>query len=69
MSEAKTTSTSKTKQELLAKEVFSPQTTKLRREKLIPFIEDETWSADLIDQSSFSKYNNNYMFLLNVIDM
>ena len=30
---------------------------------------DETWSADLIDKSSLSKYNNNYKFILTNIDI
>ena len=47
-------------QQLLAKEVFSPQITKFKRERIIPLSKDETWSADLIDKSSLSKYNNNY---------
>ena len=38
------------KQQLLAKEVFSPQITKFRRERIIPLYKDETWSADLIDK-------------------
>ena len=42
--------TIKTKQQFLAKEVFSPQITKLRREKIIPIYKDETLSADLIDR-------------------
>ena len=61
--------TIKTKQQLLAKEVFSPQITKFRRERIIPLYKDETWSADLIDKSSLSKYNNNYIFLLAVMDI
>ena len=56
-------------QHLLAKEVFSPQITKFRRERIIPLYKDETWSADLIDKSSISKYNNNYKFILTVIDI
>ena len=56
-------------QQLLAKEVFRPQITKFRRERIIPLYKDETWSADLIDKSSLSKYNNNYKFILNVIDI
>ena len=56
-------------QQLLAKEVFSPQITKFRRERIIQLYKDETWSADLIDKSSLSKYNNNYMFILTVIDI
>ena len=61
--------TIKTKQQLLDKEVFSPQITKFRRERVIPLYKDETWSADLIDKSSLSKYNNNYKFILTVIDI
>ena len=54
-------------QELLVKEVFSPQITKFRRERILPLYKDETWSADLIDKSSLSKYNNNCKFLLTAI--
>ena len=61
--------TIKNKQQLLAKEVFSPQITKFRRERRIPLYKDETWSADLIDKSSLSKYNDNYKFILTVIDI
>ena len=46
--------TIKTKQKLLAKEVFIPQITKFRRERIIPLYKDETWSADLIDKSSLT---------------
>ena len=42
-------------QQLLAKEIFSPQITKIRRERIIPLYNDETWSADLIDKSSLNK--------------
>ena len=56
-------------QQLLDKEVFSPQIRKFRRERIIPSYKDETWSADLIDKSSLSKYKNNYKFILTVIDI
>ena len=56
-------------QQLLAKDLFSPQITKFRRERIIPLYKDETWSADFIDNSSLSKYNNNYKFILTVIDI
>ena len=59
----------KQQQQQLAKEVFSPQTTKFKRQRIIPVYKDETWSADLIDKSSLSKYNNNYKFILTVIDI
>ena len=35
--------TIKTKQQLLAKEVFSPQKTKFRRERIIPLYKYQTW--------------------------
>ena len=57
------------KQQQLANEEFSPQITNFRRERIIPFCKDETWSADLNDKSSLSKYNKNYKFLLTVIDI
>ena len=57
------------KQQQLAKEVFSPQITKFRRERIVPLYKDETWPADLIDKSSLSKYNNNYKFILTVLDI
>ena len=47
-------------QQQLAKEVFNPQITKFKRQRIIPLYKDETWSADFIDKSSLSKYNNNY---------
>ena len=56
-------------QQQLAKEVFSPQITKFKRQRIILLYKDETWSADLIDKSSLSKYNNNYKFILTVIDI
>ena len=59
----------KQQQQLLAKDVFNPQITKFGRERIIPLYEDETWSADLLDKSSLSKYNNNYKFISTVIDI
>ena len=56
-------------QQQLAKEVFSPQITKFKRQRIISLNKDETWSADLIDKSSLSKYNNNYKVVLTVIDI
>ena len=56
----------KQQQQLLAKEVFSPQVTKFNRQRIIPLYKDETWSADLIDKSSLSKYNKNYIYSQNI---
>ena len=55
------------KQQILAKEVISPQLTTFRRGRLLTLYKDESWSADLIDKSSLSKYNNNYKFILTVV--
>ena len=59
----------KQQQQLLAKEVFSPEITEFRRQRILPLYKDETWSADLFDKSYLSKYNNNYNFLLTVVDI
>ena len=59
----------KQQQQQLAKEVFSPRITKFRRQRILPIYKDETRSADLIDKSSLSKYNNKYNFILTVIDI
>ena len=59
----------KQQQQLLAIEVFSPQITKFKRQRIISLYKDERWSADLIVKSSLSKYNNNYQFILTVIDI
>ena len=59
----------KQQQQQLAKEVFSPQITKFKRQRIKPLYKDETWSADLIDKSSLSKYNNNYKIISTVIDI
>ena len=59
----------KQQRQQLAKEVFSPHKTKFRRERIIPLYKDGTWSADLIDKSSLSKYYSNYKFILTVIDI
>ena len=56
-------------QQQLAKKVFSPQITKFKRQRIIPLYKEETSSPDLIDRSSLSKYNNNYKFILTVIDI
>ena len=39
--------TIETKQQLLAREVFSRQITKFRREGVISLYKDETWSAEI----------------------
>ena len=61
--------TTKVKQKFLATVAFSPQKTKFRRERIRSLCKDETRSTDLIDKTSLSKYNKNYMFILTVTDI
>ena len=56
----------KQQQQLLAKEVFRPQITNFKRQRIIPLYKDETWSDYLIDKSSLSKYNNKYKWIFSV---
>ena len=60
----KPVTTSKAKQQLLAKQIFSLQTRKFRRDRIIPLKIELTWSADLIAKPSLSKYNNYHRFIL-----
>ena len=53
----------------LTKEVFKTQRRNFKTMKVYPLYKDETWSADLIDKSSLAQYNNNYKFILTVIDI
>ena len=61
--------TIKSRRQLIGKEVFNPQLTKFRRERIIPLFREETWSADLVDKSFLSKYNKNYKFILTAQDI
>lgn len=46
-----------------------PARKKFPRNKTIVFGIDDTWQADLIDMQNVSKYNNNYRYLLSIIDV
>ena len=70
MYETKTTSMSKTKQrQPLAQDLFCPEKTKFRSEVIKPLYKDETWTVDLINESSFSKYINNFKYIKIVIEI
>ena len=53
----------------LAEELHKPIKHKFARRKVFVFNIDDIWSSDLKDMSSLSKYNKNYKYLLNVIDL
>ena len=65
----KPTTKIKAKRQLLAKEVFSSKITKFKSERLTPLNKDETWSADLIYESYLKEFNENYIFILTIIDI
>ena len=56
------------KKKEIAKEIFSPVFKKFQRIQIQTHYKDECWSIDLIDRSSFSKYNKNYKFIFTIID-
>jgi hypothetical protein len=47
---------------------YKPRRKKFLRRSIITFREGQVWEADLIDMSNISRYNENYKFLLAVID-
>ena len=58
----------KEKKKEIAKEIFSPVIKKFQRIQMQTHCKDESWSIDLIDRSSLSKYNKNYKFIFTIID-
>ncbi|MCK5872762.1 MAG: hypothetical protein KAG26_08035, partial [Methylococcales bacterium] len=53
----------------LAEELHKPVTRKFQRRRVYVKGIDEIWAADLVDMSSFSKFNKETKFLLAVIDI
>ena len=51
----------------VAKEIFSPVYKKFQRIQIQTHYIYECWSIDLIDRSSFAKYNKNYKFFFHNI--
>lgn len=49
--------------------LHKPVRKKIKRERIIVNDIDHQWEADLVDLSGISKQNNNYKFLLTVIDV
>ena len=52
----------------ITKVIFSPVIKKFQRIQIQTHYKDEYWSIDLIDTSSFSKYNKNNKFIFTIID-
>ena len=52
----------------VAKKIFSPVIKKFQRIQIQTHYKDECWRFDLIDRSSFAKYNKNYKFIFTIID-
>ena len=52
----------------LAKELYKPVRKKFEKRRIITKGIDDLWTADLMDKKKFSKENNGYKYLLNVID-
>ena len=53
----------------LTEEAIKTQRRNFKTMNVYRSYEDETWSAYLIDKPSLAQYNNNYKFILTVIDI
>jgi transposase InsO family protein len=53
---------------LLAKELHKPARIHFDKRRIITKGIDDLWAADLMDMKKYSKENNGYVYLLNVID-
>ena len=53
----------------LAEELHKPVRRKFQRRRVVVGGVDETWAADLVDMSAFSRDNKGYKFLLSIIDV
>ena len=53
----------------LAKELHRPRRIHFRRRSVRSTGVDEIWSADLVDMQAYARQNQNYKFLLTVIDL
>ena len=53
---------------LLAKELYKPVRKNFEKRRIITKGIDDLWAADLMDMKKFSKENNGYKYLLDVID-
>lgn len=49
--------------------LHKPARKKFQRNKTIVYGIDDTWQADLIDMQNLSKYNDNYRYLISIIDV
>lgn len=54
--------------EQIVQEIHKPSRKKFIRRRVILKGIDDLWQADLVDMNAFSKYNDNYKYILTVID-
>ena len=55
--------------ELLSEELHKSIRRKFQRKHVDVFEIDDTWGADLVEMQEWSKLNNGYRYMLNVIDI
>jgi len=51
------------------KELLKPAIRKFKRREVRTFYINDIWSADIVDLSNLSKFNNGYKYLLTIIDI
>ena len=51
------------------KELLKPAIKTFKRREVNTFYINDIWSADIVDLSNLSKYNNGYKYLLTIIDI
>ena len=53
----------------LGRELHKPIKKKFQKRKVVVFRVDEIWSCDLVDMQEWNKENDNYKYLLNIVDV
>ena len=53
----------------LAEELYKPITRNFRKRRVMSYVIDKIWAADLVEISQYSKWNKGIKYLLTVIDV
>ena len=53
----------------MAEELHKPVKRKYKKRKIVSFGIDDIWAADLVEMGSLAKHNDNFKFVLTVIDI
>ena len=53
----------------IAEEIHKPARKKFERRKVISFNVDDIWGVDLVDMRSLRKHNDDYNYLVTIIDI